>query len=567
MGFGHLADDVQVLTRNRDDRAGVPGGTRSATVPDVTAAPDPVPGNVAFRPRPRRMSVAVGVTAVAGAAAGLTFPPQLGSLVTVPAWAAYSIAVVAVAVYLGVLRGRSLRAGFLLGLVFGAALLGVAVRWLSVIGSIATVPLVAFEALFFAAAGLCLVVVLRLPGWVIWAPAIWVLGEGVRSRVPFGGFSWARLGYLSVDTPFAGWAKIGSVPLTSFLVVFFAALLLWVGLRVQAAPAAGAAWVRVGAAVALVAVIGVVGTALPAFTRPAGTETVALVQGSVPGKGLDFLGNARTVTKNHLQGTTRLAAAVEAGTQPAPGFVIWPENSTDIDPLLDGETAADINAAVQRIGVPILVGAVLQGPGPRQVRNVGLVWNPETGPGDYYVKRHLVPFGEWVPLRSLLTPIVPLLDEYIPEDMVAGHASGALDIAGVRIGDMLCFDTAYDDSARANVVDGAQLLVVQTNNATYIGTGQPDQQWQITRFDALAFGRQVAVASTSGRSGVIGADGRVIAELPVVEQGFLSMPMPLRTGQTPAVWLAPWLELALATVGALAVVAGLLRRRDRRDRN
>ena len=218
------------------------------------------------------------------------------------------------------------------------------------------------------------------------------------------------------------------------------------------------------------------------------------------------------------------------------------------------------------VGVPILVGAVLQGPGPKEVRNVGLVWNPGTGPGDFYVKRHLVPFGEYVPLRSLLAPIVPLLDEYIPEDMIAGEASGALDIGGVRIGDMLCFDTAYDDSARADVAAGAQLLVIQTNNATYIGTGQPDQQWQITRFDAIAFGRQAAVASTSGRSGVIGSDGRVIAELPVVQQGWLSMPMPLRTGHTPAVWLGPWLELALATVGGLALLTGLLKRRDRRDR-
>jgi len=275
---------------------------------------------------------------------------------------------------------------------------------------------------------------------------------------------------------------------------------------------------------------------------------VAIVQGSVPGKGLQFLGRARTVTRNHLQATARLAAEVDAGTLPAPAFVIWPENSTDIDPLTDTETAADIDAAVAEAGVPILVGAVFDGPGPRQVRNVGLVWNPGTGPGDFYVKRHLVPFGEYVPLRSLLTPIVPMLNEFIPLDMVAGTKSGALDIAGVRIGDMLCFDTAYDGAARADVVDGAQLLIVQTNNATYTGTGQPDQQWQITRFDALAFGRTTAVASTNGRSGVIAADGTSIATLPVIEQGYLSLSMPLRTGHTPAVWLAGWLELVLATV-------------------
>jgi len=496
----------------------------------------------------------------AGVVVGFTFPPQLGSLVHIPPLLAYVVAVVALAGYLRLLADRSLRGGLLLGFVFGAGLLGVAVRWLSVIGSIATVPLVAFEAVFFALAGVGLTAALRLRGWGLWAPAVWVLGEGIRSRVPFGGFTWARLGYLGVDTPFAGWAKVGAVPLTSFVVALLAAALLATALRVRRR-ASGRPVAAVTTLAALVAGLGVGGSLLPAFTHTVGQRTVAIVQGSVPGKGLEFLGRERTVTRNHLQATEKLAADVTAGTLPAPAFVLWPENSTDIDPLTDAATAADINAAVADVGVPVLVGAVLDGPGPRNVRNVGLVWNPGTGPGDFYVKRHLVPFGEYVPLRSLLTPIVPLLDDYIPLDMVSGNTSGALTIAGVRIGDMLCFDTAYDDAARADVVDGAQLLVVQTNNATYTGTGQPEQQWQITRFDALAFGRTTAVASTNGRSGVIGADGAVVATLPVIQQGYLSLSLSLRTGHTPAVWLAGWVELVLATVGGLAVLAGVVRRR------
>lgn len=513
---------------------------------------------------PRRLLPAAVVALVTGVVVGFTFPPQLGSFVRVPALVAYLVAVLAIAVYLRVLAGRTLRAGLLLGLVFGAGLLGVAVRWLSVIGSIATVPLVLFEAMFFALAGLGLTSALRLRGWVVWAPAVWVLAEGIRSRVPFGGFTWARLGYLGVDTPFAGLAKLGAVPLTSFIVALLASALLAVLLRLRRhvrGEARRKPWRPVVALAVLVGALAVGGTVLPTFTHTVGHRTVAIVQGSVPGKGLDFLGQARTVTRNHLQATTKLAADVAAGTLPKPDFVIWPENSTDIDPLTDTETAADINAAVAAVDVPVLVGAVLDGPGPLEVRNVGLVWNPGSGPGDFYVKRHLVPFGEYVPLRKLLTPIVPMLDEFIPRDMVPGKKSGALDIAGVRIGDMLCFDTAYDDAARADVVDGAQLLIVQTNNATYTGTGQPAQQWQITRFDALAFGRPTAVASTNGRSGVISADGTPIATLPVVRQGYLSLSLPLRTGHTPAVWLAGWLELVLATVGGLAVLAGAMQRR------
>ena len=360
----------------------------------------------------------------------------------------------------------------------------------------------------------------------------------------------------------SGLARLGAVPTSSFVLVLLAALLLW---------CLGTPQVRLrGRAVAVVvaAVVVAAGPLIPAFTHGSGQATVALVQGSVPGKGLDFLGRARTVTHNHLAGTQKLAAAVAAGTLPRPDFVVWPENSTDIDPFADQITRHDIETAVDAVGVPILVGAVLDGPGPQNARNVGIVWNPATGPGQIYVKRHLVPFGEYVPMRSLVTRIVPWIADYIPRDLVPGHRSGALTIAGIRVGDMLCFDTAYDDSPRDDVRAGARLLVVQTNNATYTGTGQPDQQWQVTRFDALAFGRAAVVASTNGRSGLIGADGHDLATLPTVVQTYTSAPMQLRSGQTPAVWLAGWLEAGLATVGALAAAGGWWRgRRSRRARS
>jgi apolipoprotein N-acyltransferase len=207
----------------------------------------------------------------------------------------------------------------------------------------------------------------------------------------------------------------------------------------------------------------------------------------------------------------------------------------------------------------LVIGTLLDGPGSANVRNAAMVWDPVTGPGALYVKRHLVPFGEYVPLRSLLVPRIPLLD-LVGADMVAGTASGRLDVAGVAIGTMLCFDTAYSDSARDNVRDGARLLTVQTNNATYTGTAQPDQQWQITRFDAVTVGRDVVVVSTNGRSGVIAADGTTLHELPVVRQAVDSRAVTLRTGLTPAARIEPGLEAGLATVAAIASLVGCLRR-------
>jgi apolipoprotein N-acyltransferase len=106
------------------------------------------------------------------------------------------------------------------------------------------------------------------------------------------------------------------------------------------------------------------------------------------------------VLDNHVQATRDLAADVRAGREQQPDLVVWPENASDIDPFTNPEAYDAIDRAVEDIGVPVLVGAVLQGPG-EKISNAGIVWDPVTGPGERYVKRHPVPFGEYIPYRSL----------------------------------------------------------------------------------------------------------------------------------------------------------------------
>ena len=191
--------------------------------------------------------------------------------------------------------------------------------------------------------------------------------------------------------------------------------------------------------------------------------------------------------------------------------MIWPENSTDIDPFRDQSAYDEIDSAVKAIGVPVLVGAVVYGPGENQVQNMGIVWDPQTGPGEEYVKRHIVPFGEYIPMRSLVAKVFNRLDQ-IPRDFVRGTYDGVLDLGGVTIGDVICFEVAYDGLVRNVIGDGGQVLVVQTNNATYAGTGQLEQQFAISRYRAIETGRSVVIAATNGISGVVDADGTVIAE-------------------------------------------------------
>ena len=112
----------------------------------------------------------------------------------------------------------------------------------------------------------------------------------------------------------------------------------------------------------------------------------------------------RAVFDRHIAATLALAERVDAGEVPAPRGVIWHENSVDIDPSRDPQVRSALDAAVRAVQAPILIGAVVDVDADL-VANVGIVWD-ESGPGDSYIKRHPVPFGEYVPFRSLLTSVI-----------------------------------------------------------------------------------------------------------------------------------------------------------------
>jgi apolipoprotein N-acyltransferase len=265
---------------------------------------------------------------------------------------------------------------------------------------------------------------------------------------------------------------------------------------------------------------------------------------------------------NHADATRALGEQVANGSRPAPDIVIWPENSTDIDPFADQAAYDEIDRAVRAIGVPTLVGAVVAGPDATHVQNMGIVWDPEQGPGEQYVKRHPVPFGEYIPLRDLVAPYISRLDQ-IPRDFAQGTFDNVLDLGRVRIGDVICFEVAYDGLIRDAVLDGGEMLVVQTNNATYTGTGQLQQQFAISRYRAVETGRTVVVAATNGISGIISPDGEVVDATAAKTREVLVEQVTLADGVTWGVRIGGWLELALAMFGlAWALQAYLGRRRE-----
>jgi apolipoprotein N-acyltransferase len=210
-------------------------------------------------------------------------------------------------------------------------------------------------------------------------------------------------------------------------------------------------------------------------------------------------------------------------------------------------------AAAAANGVPLLVGAVLDGPGPTHVSNAGLVWDPVTGPGALYVKRHLVPFGEYIPYRAELGGLVSRFRE-IPYDFAPGTSDGTLQLGPAKIGDVICYEVAYDGLVRSSVEAGARVLVVQTNNATY-GRDETSQQLAMARLRAVEHGRAVLVAATSGISAVIAPNGRVVASSKIFTQQVLVDRVPLRDSLTVADRLGAGPERVLALIGLVGCAA------------
>jgi apolipoprotein N-acyltransferase len=186
-----------------------------------------------------------------------------------------------------------------------------------------------------------------------------------------------------------------------------------------------------------------------------------------------------------------------------------------------------------------------------------------------YVKQRPVPFGEFVPFRPVLTRIIGRFDR-IPRDFIAGDTSGVLQVGNARLGDVICFEVAYDDVVRNTVRDGGRALAVQTNNATFAGLGQPEQQVAMSRLRAVETGRTVLVAATSGISAVIDPTGGIQAELGEDETGWIVQPIELRDSQTIATRVGEVPEFALcfvALVGLGWVLLLTVRRSSSLDRD
>ncbi len=495
--------------------------------------------------------------------------------------------------------------GFVLGLLAGYTYFGPLLWWSGVyVGRFPWFALVTLQALYLGLIGWACALLqcparpaarARLAGRSaavrpLAVALVWVAGEWARGHTPFGGFPWGRLAFSQADAPFVRVAALAGAPGVTFAVALtgacLAACAALVATRlhghryVDRPPRATGrrgprtSWLALGAGTAAVALLATPLT-IPVPTGVGdGTPTGRLmaIQGDVPQAGLDFNAQRRAVLDNHAAVTRQAAAQDDAGGAPRPDLVLWPENASDIDPLRNVDASRVIAGAVAAIGAPVVVGAVLSEPDP-YVSNSSLLYLPDGTIADRYTKQRPVPFAEYIPYRPFFRLFSDKVD-LVVRDFTAGDRVGLFRVprAGggqIAVGLSICFEVAVDDVVRDSVRAGANLISVQTNNATFGFTDESVQQLAISRVRAVEHGRSLVHISNVGVSALITPDGTPHQETALFTSAVLSGELPLRTEPTIATRVGAWPEwLAIALVVlalGLRLVAGVRQRRERED--
>lgn len=465
-----------------------------------------------------------------------------------PGASVWPLAFVGIAMALVALVGRSSWAAFHIGLVFGLAFYLTHVSWTSLyLGPVPWLALSILESLFVAGGAVLIALAYRwLPRatgsrWArlvllpMLVAGLWILRETANGTLPYGGFPWGRAALSQSESPFAqvvSWA--GSSGLGFVMVVIVAAIVEWVRLR---------GWRDLRTALPVAALI-VLAAVVPAWPTVAiGELRVASVQGNGPSGYFD-----------EREPGDILAAQLDA-TEPVLDesgidVLLWPEGGSDVDPTRSEEAARVFDDLSEQLDAPVVLNTVTVDDEER-FYNTSLLWEAGEGAVDRFSKRNPVPFGEYIPDRWFYDALVPELTGLIQRGYSPGTEPPVFELDGAVAGLAICFDVIYDGLIWEGARDGAELYLLQTNNADFRGTDENQQQLAIARLRAIETGRSVVNISTVGTSQVIDPTGRTIDSLPAYEAGAMVTDVELREGFTPAVVLGGFVP-TLIVIGAIA---------------
>jgi apolipoprotein N-acyltransferase len=344
-------------------------------------------------------------------------------------------------------------------------------------------------------------------------PLIYIFMEELRNRFPFGGFGWVRIAYTQADSPFSQIAAVGGASALSALTLLLG-LIVFYGVKGK---------------FSLITLLPFMLIFVPMNLSTIGTAKVMMIQGNVPTMGLDFNSRAKAVFNNHFERTQE-----EIKSDPNVDFIVWPENSVDVDPFLN----SDVKSSLDSIKQPLIIGAILNKG--NSIYNTSILWGGEL-PNTYF-KQHLTPFGEYIPLRSFARLVTPLVDDV--EDFSPGNRGKTFSIGEIKVAPVICYELVDDDLLHKAAVN-SNILAVQTNSATFGMSAESAQQLSITRIRAIEHGRNIASVSTTGYSAVVDYTGKVSEKTSMGTAETIRAEVGLIEGQTPRDKAGDWALIAV----------------------
>ena len=342
------------------------------------------------------------------------------------------------------------------------------------------------------------------------------------------GVPWGRLpiGQTELILPVQTASLFGSYFIT-FVIVLVNCLILHAAVRIATDRKAAVRYVAAALAVFILN-IGI-GGALYAATRAkekaAQTVTVGIVQGNYDSTDKWFAMPSLILNK-HLDLTRSCA---QDGAQ----IVIWAETALPFAFSADGNISKSISNTAKELGITVLVGCM-------QYTDDGdynaiLCYNPDGTVEDIaYYKRHLVPFGEYVPMRSVVDVVMPFLSELsmLAEDMSAGTEATVFDTDCGKFGSLICFDSIYEELSLDTVRVGAEIFAISTNDSWFSDSAGIHMHNAQARLRSVEFGRYTARCANTGLSTVISATGTVLCDLEPLTEGYLVYDAALLDGTT-----------------------------------
>ncbi len=409
---------------------------------------------------------------------------------------------------------------------------------LTVLGWIAAVPV---ESLIMA---LPLSLVPTDSRWrAVAVPAALVLGEAVRWRVPFGGVPMSNLALGQVEGPWLGAAVLGG-PLGVIALLGVGAVIVERLLQREWRAVLTPAIVAIG--------VPIVALAWPATTIDAAV-TVAVVQAGGE-LGTNVGTPQRSVYLRHRETVEAWSGGADAVDL---DLMLWSESSTSSDgPLAASANLAELESLAEHLDVLLIANFYERAPDNR-FRNATVAIDPTLGLGDRYDKAHLVPFGEYVPLRSAVEPFADL--SLIPREAIAGQGPGLLRSSVGDIAVATSYEVYFSHLVRAGVRAGGRIIANPTLASSYSTSAVPAQSLASARLRAVETGRWVLQSSTTGYSAVVSPSGEVTHRSELREAVVLRGQAELRSGSTPAVTLGSW---PLAAAGAVALAGSSWRSRQ-----